>query len=184
MTRTLHESGSDAPAAECSSASCAASAAAAAGTSVRTRMRFASPPEKVWRGLMFYEQLDERPTLLLRLLLPVPVRTERSEAVVGQTVRCDYESGHLLKRVTQLDEGRHYGFEVVEQALDIGGLRLSGGCYELARVPDGGTDVTVTTRYVGLRRPRWLWEPIEAAVCHAFHRHLLGAMRRAVDAAG
>jgi hypothetical protein len=151
-------------------------------TSILTRMAFAASPERVWRGLMFYEQIDERPPLHLRLLLPVPIGTERTKATVGANVRCSYEGGHLVKRITEIDPQRHYGFDVVEQTLAIGGgLILSGGGYSLRELPDGHTEVAVTTRYTGGRRPAWLWKPVEAAVCHLFHRHLLAAMRRKVE---
>jgi hypothetical protein len=169
-------------AARSTNASSAAMAMARRPTSILTRMKFAASPERVWCGLMFYEQIDERPPLHLRLLLPMPIGTGSSKLKVGDEVRCSYENGYLLKRITQIDLERHYGFEVVEQKLAVGGgLALSGGCYTLRELPGGGTEVAVTTRYVSLRRPRWLWRPIEAAVCHMFHRHLLAAMRRKVE---
>ena len=147
-----------------------------------TRMAFAASLDRVWNGLMFYEQIEERPPLHLRLLLPVPIRTEKADSTVGATVRCSYEGGHLVKRITEIDPRRHYGFDVVEQTLSIGGgLKLSGGGYTLRELADGHTEVSVTTRYAGGRRPGWFWKPVEAAVCHLFHRHLLGAMRRNVE---
>lgn len=151
-------------------------------TSVVTRMEFAATPERVWRGLMYYEQIEEVPPVHLRLLLPLPIRTEGSKSAVGDEAKCLYEGGYLRKRVTQVDPCRHYGFEVVEQNLALGaGLQLSGGCYTLLELPGGRTKVAVTTRYVSRRRPGWLWEPIEAIVCHLFHRHLLSAMRRKIE---
>jgi hypothetical protein len=155
---------------------------ARAQTSILTRMAFSAPPDRVWSGLMFYEQIDERPPLHLRLLLPVPIGTEKANPVVGTRVRCSYEGGHLVKRITEIDPRRHYGFDVVEQTLAIGGcLTLSGGGYSLRELPGGHTEVAVTTRYTGGRRPGWFWKPIEAAVCHLFHHHLLAAMRRKVE---
>ena len=151
-------------------------------TSIITRMTFAASPERVWSGLMFFEQIEEPPPLVLRMLLPVPIRTDGSTSKVGDEATCLYQGGHLLKRVTQIDPCRHYGFEVVEQNLALGGgLLLSGGCYTLRELPDCRTEVAVTTRYVSLKRPAWLWRPIEAVVCHQFHRHLLVAMRRNVE---
>jgi hypothetical protein len=150
--------------------------------SIRTRMAFAAPLERVWNGLMFYEQIDQAPPLHLRLLLPVPIGTEKTDSKVGVKVRCSYERGHLVKRITEIDPKRRYGFDVVEQTLAIGGgLRLFGGGYALRELPDGHTEVAVTTRYAGGRRPGWFWKPVEAAVCHLFHRHLLAAMRRKVE---
>jgi hypothetical protein len=148
-------------------------------TSVLTRMTFAAPPDQIWQRLLFYEQVDQPPPLDLRLLLPVPMRTEGSKSRIGDEARCLYTEGHLVKRVTQVETGRHYGFEIVEQALAIGrGIRLSGGAYTLREIPGGRTEVTLATRYVSPRRPRWLWRRIEAAVCHRLHRHILRAMER------
>jgi hypothetical protein len=151
-------------------------------TSVVTRMNFAAPPERVWSGLMFYEQIEEPPPLHLRLLLPMPIRTSGSKSEVGDEATCLYAGGYLLKRVTQIDPCRLYGFAVVEQKLTVGGgLILTGGCYTLRELPSRRTEVAVTTRYVSNKRPAWLWKPIEATVCHLFHRHLLSAMRRKVE---
>jgi hypothetical protein len=151
-------------------------------TSVVTRMEFAAPPAKVWRGLMYYEQIEEPPPLHLRLLLPLPIGTEGAKSEVGDEATCIYQGGHLRKRVTQVDPCRHYGFEVVEQNLALGGgLLLSGGCYTLHELAGGRTEVAITTRYVSRKRPGWMWKPIEAIVCHLFHRHLLSAMRRKIE---
>jgi len=131
---------------------------------------------------MFYEQIDARPPFYLRLLLPLPTGADSRAAEVGSEVRCSYEGGYLLKRLTRIEPPRHYGFEVVEQNLALGGgLRLSGGCYALHELASSSTELTVTTRYSGARRPRWLWQAVEAAVCHVFHRFLLGAIRARVD---
>ena len=146
--------------------------------SVVTRMKFAAPPEKVWEGLMFYEQIGKRPPLLLRLLLPVPIRTRGRKSEVGDQVICQYTSGHLLKRVTHVTRGRDYTFEIIEQNLALaGGIRLSGGGYTLRRLPDSRTEVAIKTHYVSPKHAHWLWVRIEAAVCHSFHRHILSAMR-------
>ncbi len=157
-------------------------APAVAVASIVTRMKFAASPERVWEGLMFYEQIAERPPLHLRVLLPRPIRTEGRKSEVGDEVRCLYESGFLLKRVTRIDRGRHYGFEVGEQNLSVGGgMRVSGGAYTLRELPDGSSEMALETRYVSPRRPRWLWQSIEAAICHTFHRHILTAIRRNVE---
>ena len=148
-------------------------------TSVRTQMTFAASPDRLWDRLMFYEQIEARPPLALRLFLPVPKGTQGRKSQIGDESRCLYEGGHLVKRITRIEHGRHYGFEVVEQDLHIGGgIRLAGGSYALRETPGGGTEVTLTTRYLSARRPRWLWRPIEAAVCHRLHRFILGAMER------
>jgi hypothetical protein len=148
-------------------------------TSIATRMIFAASPGQVWDGLMFYEQILDRAPLYLRLLLPSPIGVMGRKSLVGDTVRCLYQDGHLLKRVTRIERGIRYEFEVIEQNLEFGGgMRLKGGCYVLCGLRDGRTEVSLTTIYMSPKRPRWLWEPIEAVVCHRFHRHVLRAMLR------
>ena len=70
--------------------------------SVVTSMTFAAPPADVWEGLLFYEEIGGRPPTHLRLLLPVPIRTEGKVSEVGGEAMCFYERGHLLKRVTRI----------------------------------------------------------------------------------
>lgn len=151
--------------------------------SVVTRETFAAPPAQVWKGLMFYEEIDLRPPLHLRLLLPVPIGTAGQVSEVGDEALCLYEGGHLRKRLTRVERGDSYEFEVAEQALFLGrGVRLAGGRYALRELPGGQTEVSVETRYSNTKSPRWLWRPLERIVCHAFHRHLLGSMRRKLEA--
>ena len=136
-------------------------AAANAGT-VATSMVFRAAPAAVWERLMFYEQIDQRPPLHLRLLLPVPIETNGHKSEVGDEARCIYEGGYLIKRVTEVEPQRRYAFEVVEQALTVGGgMRLSGGEYLIRELERGRAEVRIVTRYASPKRPRWLWRPIE-----------------------
>jgi hypothetical protein len=146
--------------------------------SVVTGRRLEAPPGVVWRHLMFFEQVPHRPPMALRVLLPEPLRAEGASSALGAETRCVYRQGYLVKRVTRIEPERLYGFEIVEQALEIGGgIRLAGGAYTLASLPDGSTRVEVETRFVGRRNPRWLWRRVEIGVCHLFHLHLLEAIR-------
>ena len=155
---------------------------AAEAISVVTRMTFAASPAQVWNGLMFYEGIGRRPPLHLRLLLPIPIGTEGRISEVGDEAMCFYEGGHLLKRITRIDHSDRYEFEVVEQALSFGGgMRLAGGSYTLRELPDGETEVSVETTYRSTKSPRWFWKPVERMVCHSFHRHLLGSIRRKIE---
>jgi len=157
-------------------------AAVAQASTVVTRVTVAASPARVWQGLIFYEEIGERPPLHLRLLLPVPIRTEGQISEVGDEATCLYEGGHLLKRLTRIERGDLYEFEVAEQSLSLGGgMRLSGGRYTLRELPDGQTELAVETRYVSTKWPRWFWKPIETMVCHWFHRYLLGSMRRKIE---
>ncbi len=151
-------------------------------TTIATRMVFAAPRARAWDSLVFYEEVEERPPLHLRLLLPVPVRTEGDKTQVGAEALCLYEDGLLVKRPTRIDEPRLYEFEVAKQELAVGGaMKLSGGRYTLSEVSEGRTEVVVETRYTSTKWPRWFWRPLEKIVCHMFHRFLLRTMRRRAE---
>ena len=150
-------------------------------TSVATSMIFEAAPADVWDRLMFYEQIDQRPPLHLRMLLPTPIETAGRKSEIGDEARCLYRGGYLIKRVTQVEPRRRYVFEVSEQALEVGGVQLSGGEYVISELARGRAEVRIVTRYASPRWPRWLWRPIERIVCHSFHRHILRAMRREVE---
>ncbi len=138
--------------------------------------------EAVWKKLLFFEEVAESPPFFLRGFLPRPLGTEGCKAEVGGQVTCRYVGGHLLKRVTRVIHGHSYSFEVVEQDLGLPGIRLLGGDYLLRQLAKGRTRVVLATRYESLNRPRWLYERVEAVVCHSFHRHILSAMSTQVCA--
>lgn len=147
-------------------------------TSVVTRMSFPAGPAEIWERLMYYEQILKRAPMLLRFLLPTPIRAEGSKSKVGCESRCHYTDGYLLKRATRIVRKQCLQFEIVEQQLMIGnGITVLGGAYLLRKLPNGGTEVALETRYRSPNAPRWLWRRLETIVCHQFHRHILSAMR-------
>ena len=151
------------------------------GDEVETSMVFEGSPAQIWPTLLFYEQVVEKPPWHLRLILPVPLGTKGSKSQVGDEALCLYREGHLVKQVVRVEQERSYDFRIVEQELPIaGGTQLFGGSYSLREIVPGRTRVTVLTRYASRWRPRRLFRPLEAAVCHLFHRHILRAMRRGV----
>jgi hypothetical protein len=152
-----------------------------AESTVETTLVFPCAAARAWETLLYYEQMEETPPLHLRLLLPVPLGTTGGKSKPGDEARCDYRGGHLIKRVTAVEPGHSYVFQVVQQALRVGGgMRLLGGGYSLRELTPTATEVSAVTRYRSPLWPRWLWQPVEALVCHAFHRHILRAMRRGV----
>ena len=152
---------------------------------VVTRAMIRATPARVWESLMFFEQIERRPPLLLRLLLPAPLKTIGRKSEVGDEAACLYEGGRLIKRVTRVERGRLYEFSVARQELRFGGgIALEGGSYSLRALAGGRCELAAETRYRGARGPRLFWEPIEKFVCHAFHRYILSAIGAAAEGAG
>jgi hypothetical protein len=145
--------------------------------SVTTCQDFFAAADAVWDALMFYEEIAEDPPFVLRHFLPTPIGTQGCKSEVGSDVKCRYVGGHLLKRVTRIVRGQNYAFEVVEQNLALGRIRLLGGDYTLHILSKDCTRVALATHYASLNRPRWVFGRLEAAVCHSFHHYILSAMR-------
>jgi hypothetical protein len=150
--------------------------------SVKTMVRFSASPEGVWQGMLFYEEVPHRPAPLLRMFLPLPLRTEGDKTRVGATIACTYESGYLEKRITAAEPGRFVRFDVLVQDLGIEDcISMGEGSYDI-RSETEGSEVVLTTRYRGHLRPRWMWRPFERFLAHRLHHHILDGMRVTLEA--
>ncbi|HVA18180.1 MAG TPA: hypothetical protein VMV59_10775 [Candidatus Dormibacteraeota bacterium] len=139
-----------------------------------TRVLFESSVQAIWDALMFYEEVPGGAPLLLRALLPQPVRTEGDKRRPGARVRCVYSGGaELVKRITDVEPPHLLRFDVVEQRLGVEDCILTrGGSYEIRACGDL-SEVVLTTNYEAYLRPRRLWCHLEAAVVSQLHRHIL-----------
>lgn len=145
---------------------------------VATPADFTSSPAAVWRMAQFYEEISGPPPVLLGWLLPRPRSSHGEKQQVGGLVRCIYDSGYLVKRMTAIEPPHAMHFEVLEQHLGIERwIRALGGSYVL-RPSESGTQVTLTTAYQSRLRPRWLWGALERYLVHRLHRHILSAIER------
>ena len=146
---------------------------------VETRAVFSASLERSWDSIVFYEQLEHEPPFLLRLALPLPVGTTGGKAEVGDTSRCVYENGYLVKKITRREEGRLLGFRIIEQKLHFEhDLELREGSFRIEQGSGPGTTVvTLTTTYRCLTYPAFIWQPAETLVLHTLHGHVLEGMR-------
>jgi len=152
------------------------------GEAVTTAVSLGASPEAVWKALCFYEDVPDRPSLFLLSILPRPIRSEGEKTRVGAKVRCVYDGGHLVKRITAAEPAHRLRFEVLEQRLGMENcVSMGEGSYEI-RPANGGSEVLLTTSYRGHLRPRFLWRPFERSFAHGVHRHVLAGMRAMLGA--
>ncbi len=149
----------------------------AVNETVETCLHFEVSPATVWNLIMFYEEVPGRPPFPLRVFMPCPVRTDGSKTSIGATVRCIYDGGDMVKRITDIKPPSLIEFEVTDQDLGIEGCVVArGGSYAI--FPSGdGTNIVLTTRYSAYLHPRLLWRPLEKLVTGQLHRHVLNGMR-------
>jgi hypothetical protein len=146
--------------------------------SVTTEMSIPASPLSVWQNVQFYEEVNQPAPVLLRWLLPAPVRTEGGKQNLNAVVRCTYQGGFLIKKITDSKPGSIIEFDVLKQSLGIEGfVSLGRGSYRLFEDGEGHTRVVLNTCYRGHLRPRVLWRPFERWVAHMMHRHILSGMR-------
>jgi hypothetical protein len=145
--------------------------------SVATSLFFQASPEIVWQRMLSYEEVSRRPPLILRALLPLPLRTEGDKTCPGADVRCLYGGGDLVKRITVVDAPHLLEFDVVQQRLGIEScITAIGGSYRI-RSSGGQAEIVLTTNYSGFLQPRYLFRSVERFLAHRFHRHILEGMR-------
>jgi hypothetical protein len=143
---------------------------------VATKVRFNAKPKTVWDHLMFYEEIPARPPVLLRWLLPQPIRTEGDKTLVGARIRCTYSRGYLIKRIIAIERPHSLQFDVIEQCLGIERYALAlSGSYQISAWGQV-TDVVLVTKYQAYLRPRLLWRPLEEFLVHQLHSHILRAL--------
>lgn len=143
--------------------------------SVSTTRVVAGSPGRVWETLMFFEDVESPPPLLMRIALPEPLRTSGSMARVGDRRVCVYTQGNLTKEITEVIPGRRLAFMVVEQGFEPS-VRLTRGSFELDELGDGRTRLTLTTRYVPIHTPRFAWRWAEVLGARTLHTHVLNGM--------
>jgi hypothetical protein len=147
---------------------------------VSTPVHFRAKPGAVWDQILLYEDIPYPAPLLLRTLLPRPVRTNGDKTRIGAAIRCEYTRGHLTKRITAVERPHLLRFDVVEQCLGIETCILTrGGSYRINSFGNT-TEVVLTTKYQAFLHPRWFCRPLEALLVHQLHNHIVRSIRSAL----
>ena len=135
-----------------------------------------------WDSLIFYEEIGLEPPRLARIGIPYPLGTVGQVDGVGDTKRCLYKAGHLVKLITDYRPGEHFGFDVIEQVgVEDRSVELIDGSFHFEALGPNLTRVTLTTRYKPLLQARAVWRPFESAVVHVLHEHVLDWMEREAE---
>jgi hypothetical protein len=150
--------------------------------SVSTEAVFRASAFAAWDSIVFYEEVDHPPPLLLRIGLVRPIRAYGDARTPGGVKVCIYNRGRLVKQTTRAEPGKVLAFVVLEQKIHYErDVRLRGGSFEFEERDGGDTLVRVTTVYSPRLGPRFAWRWGEAWAIHTLHRHVLEGMRRRAE---
>jgi hypothetical protein len=150
----------------------------------KTTQRIACRAADAWNTVCFYEHIRRKPSLFLRSMLPVPMRTTGCAGSVGDTSRCLYsDGGYLAKRITDLIPGEHIEFDVIEHSIRYcHSIALKGGSISVVADGDGACSVHMLTRYE--LQSRWLrpLRPFIEFTISAMHRIVMRDMHERLEA--
>lgn len=140
--------------------------------------------EDAWNTVCFYEHIRRNPSLFLRSVLPVPMRTTGCHGKVGDTSRCLYsDGGYLAKRITGVIPGKRVEFDVIEHSIRYcRSIALKGGSISVIAHGDRVCSVHMLTRYE-LQSP-WLLplRPFIEFTISAMHRIVMRDMQERLQA--
>ena len=136
-----------------------------------------------WNKVCFYEHISIEPSLLLRIVLPVPQKTTGKYERVGDISRCCYsDGGYLTKRIRKIVENERIEFGIVEQSIRFHRtVRLLGGSIEVVDAGSGRCVVRMVTHYETRLKPLRLFHWAIARVVKAMHSIVVEDMQLCLE---
>jgi hypothetical protein len=116
---------------------------------VCTSGRLPCTARSAWDKVCFYEHIATQPSLLLRSVLPVPLRTSGAYRKAGDESRCLYsDGGYLTKKIEHIVAGERIDFEIIEQSIRYADrIVLKGGSIQVEPHGADACSVRMLTRY-------------------------------------
>ena len=134
-----------------------------------------APPEMVWNAIVKMDTINEPLALPFRLGVAYPLRGEVLGEGVGATRRGEFSTGIAIERVTEWIRGQRLAFVVendvpamqeispyreVHAPHAVGYFRTTLTSFDLARRPDGGTEIIERTFHQLKLDPAYYWLPM------------------------
>ena len=159
----------------------------------------AAPPAEVWRQVIAFPEITERPEWFFRLGISCPTGARISGSGVGATRECLFTTGTFVEPITAWDEPRRLAFDVREQPAPMfeltpyrhihpphldGAFLSTRGEFELLPLPDGGTRLTGRTWYTLDIRPHTYWTIWTDWIIHRIHMRVLRHIKQVAEGSG
>lgn len=154
----------------------------------RTSIVVDAPPERVWRNVIEFRDIDEAPEWYFRAGIAYPLRAKIAGAGPGAKRYCVFTTGAFVEPIEVWDAPRRLKFSVTSNPppmrelspySDIrpahldGFLASRGGQFELEPLPGGRTKLTGTTWYQHHLWPASYWRLWSDAIIHRIHLRVL-----------
>ncbi|HWS71520.1 MAG TPA: hypothetical protein VN605_05375 [Thermoanaerobaculia bacterium] len=154
----------------------------------RTSIIVDAPPERVWRNVIEFRDIDEQPEWYFRAGIAYPLRAKIVGSGPGAKRYCVFTTGAFVEPIEVWDPPRRLKFSVtsnpppmrelspyadVRPAHLDGFLMSRGGQFELEPLPGGRTRLTGTTWYQHHLWPAAYWRLWSDAIIHRIHLRVL-----------
>jgi hypothetical protein len=162
----------------------------------RSTIRIAAPPEAVWPMLLYTDLSQEPVGLPFRLGVAYPLHGETLGEGVGALRRGAFSTGIVREQVTQWMPNRKLAFVMLDELPAmrelspyahvhaphvIGYFRILETVFELAPMPDGGTELIERTSHELRLEPVLYWLPLARWMVHENNARVLAHIRRQAE---
>ena len=146
--------------------------------SVTTSVQLTYRPDVVFNGLKSMDTLDADKPLLLKLGLPSPNKCILEDNKIGAKRTCQFDNGQIVTEITDYQQDSLLQMKVIEYTLTgIKWFSFKDAWYTFERV-GSETNITRTTTYTSVLKPRIYWEPIEKYGIAQEHLFVLESLKK------
>jgi uncharacterized membrane protein YhaH (DUF805 family) len=164
---------------------------------VRSSVEIDAPADVVWRYVVAFPPLTERPTLAFRLGIAYPVRAEIVGEGVGAVRHCVFSTGPFVEPITVWEPARRLAFNVTTQPAPLeewspyarivpphldGYFQSRRGEFRLVPLPAGRTRLEGSTWYEMRLYPEGYWVLFADALISRIHLRVLRHIRALAEA--
>ena len=159
---------------------------------VETSIEIHASPEKVWKQVVEFPQLDAPTEFIFQAGISYPINAKIIGSGVGAIRYCNFNTGSFVEPITRWEEPKLLAFDVKEQPLpmqeisfwDVDAPHLHDyfvskrGQFQLIKLPNGNTKLTGTTWYYNKIMPSFYWRPWSDYIVHQIHERVLLHIRK------
>lgn len=159
--------------------------------SVVTTVEIKASPEKVWRNVVEFPQLEEPKEILFKAGIAYPINAQIQGHGKGAIRYCNFSTGSFVEPITNWEEPKLLQFDVIDQPIpmkelslyDIQPNHLHGywvskkGQFKLTQLENGNTRLEGTTWYVNKIKPDMYWALWSDYIVHKIHERVLNHIK-------
>jgi hypothetical protein len=163
--------------------------------SVITRVEIRATPEKVWKNVVEFPQLDEPTEFMFKMGIAYPINAKIEGQGVGAIRHCNFSTGSFVEPITKWEQPTLLQFDVTEQPepmkelsfYDIHPNHLHGywvserGQFKLTQLPNGNTLLEGTTWYRNKIKPDMYWTLWSDFIVHTIHERVLNHIKKEAE---